>query len=122
MLGRILAVTLAFGGLIASNAAYAQRDPVAGAVAGAITGAAIATGAIVPYEQREPLHEYIVRENRPSYRYDDEVVVGRELPRGAYESYAVPDQYGVREHHYAIVNNRAVVFHPQTRRIIHIYD
>ena len=121
MLGRVLVVMLAFGGLMSPNAAFAQRDPVAGAVEGAIVGAAIATGAVVPYEQREPLHGYIVRENRPSYRYDDEVVVGRELPPGAYESYPVPEQYGVREHHYAIVNDRAVVFHPRTRRIIHVY-
>ena len=127
MLGRIVVVTLALGGLalggpMTSSAAFAQSDPVAGAVAGAIVGAAIATGAVVPYEHREPLHEYIVHENRPSYRYDDEVVVGRELPPGAYESYPVPERYGVPEHHYAIVNNRAVVFHPQTRRIIHVYE
>lgn len=122
MLVRILAVTLAFGGLMTSNAAYAQEDPVAGAVAGAIVGAAIATGAVVPYEHREPLHQYIVRENRPSYQYDEEVVVGRELPPGAYESYPVPEEYGVREHYYTIINDRPVVFHPQTRRIIHVYD
>jgi hypothetical protein len=121
MLGRIVAVTLAFGGLMTSGAAYAQQDAVAGAIAGAIAGAAIA-GAVVPYEHREPLREYIVRENRPSYRYEDEVAVGRELPPGAYESYPVPEQYGVREHHYAIINDRAVVFHPHTRRIIHVYD
>jgi len=124
MLGRILAVALVVGGgvLTTSGATFAQSDVVAGAVAGAITGAAIATGAVVPYEQRAPLHEYIVHENRPSYRYEDEVVVGRELPPGAYESYPVPERYGVPEHHYAIVNGRAVVFHPQTRRIIHVYD
>jgi hypothetical protein len=122
MLGRLLATTLAFGGLMTSNAAYAE-DPVAGAIAGAIVGAAIASGAAVPYEHREPLREYVVRENRPSYRYDDdEVVVGRELRRGAYESYPVPEQYGVREHHYAVVNNRVVIFHPETRRIIHVYE
>ena len=119
MLGRILAVTLALGGLMTSSAAFAQRDPVAGAVQGAIEGA---TGVIVPYEHREPLREYVVRENRPSYRYEDEVVVGRELRPGPYESYPVPEQFGVREHHYAIVNDRVVVFHPQTRRVIHVYD
>ena len=81
-----------------------------------------ATGAVVPYEHREPLREYVVRENRPSYRYDDEVVVGRGLPPGPYESYPVPERFGVPEHHYAIVNNRVVVFHPQTRRVIHVYD
>jgi hypothetical protein len=123
MLGRVLAVALVMGGVMAtSGAAFAQRDPVAGAIAGAIEGAAIATGAVVPYEQRAPLREYVVRENRPSYRYEDEVAVGRELRPGGYESYPVPEQYGVREHHYAIVNDRVVVFHPQTRRIIHVYD
>ena len=122
MPGRILAVTLAFGALMTSSAAFAQQDPVAGAVAGAITGAAIATGVIVPYEHREPLREYVVRENRPSYRYEDEVVVGRELTPGPYESYPVPERFGVPEHHYAIVNNRVVVFHPQTRRVIHVYE
>jgi Protein of unknown function (DUF1236) len=123
MLGRILAATLVIGGaMTTSGAALAQQDPAAAVAAGVITGAAIATGVIVPYEHREPLREYVVRENRPSYRYDDEVVVGRELRPGPYESYAVPEQYGVREHHYAIVNNRVVIFHPQTRRIIHVYD
>jgi hypothetical protein len=75
MLGRIVAVTLVLGSLMASQAAFAQR----------------------------------------------EVVVGRELPPGAYESYPVPERYGVPEHHYAIVNNRAVIFHPQTRRVIDVY-
>jgi hypothetical protein len=121
MLGRVLAATLVIGGLTTTNIARAE-DPVAGLVAGAIVGAAIASGAFVPDEHRERLHEYVVRENRPSYRYDDEVVVGRELRRGAYESYPVPDEYGVREHHYAIVNNRVVIFHPETRRIIHVYE
>lgn len=122
MLRRVFAVTLMMGAVATSDNAFAQADPVAGAVAGAIVGAAIATGAVVPYEQREPLHEYIVHEDRPSYAYDDEVAVGRELPPGPYESYPVPDEYGVREHHYAIVNHRAVIFHPQTRRIVHVYD
>jgi hypothetical protein len=65
MLGRILIATLAFAGLMTSNTAFAQRDPVAGAVAGAIEDAAIASGVVVPYEQREPLRGYIARENRP---------------------------------------------------------
>jgi Protein of unknown function (DUF1236) len=120
MLGRIFAVTMTAVALM--PCAASAEDPIGGAIAGAITGAAIATGAVVPYERREPLREYIVRENRPSYRYEDEVAVGRELPRGAYESYEVPEEYGIREHHYAIINGRPVIFHPQTRRIVHIYD
>jgi hypothetical protein len=122
MLGRIIAATLVIGGAMTSSAALAQSDPAAAVAAGVITGAAIATGVIVPYEHREPLREYVVRENRPSYRYDDEVVVGRELRPGPYESYPVPERYGVPEHHYAVVNNHVVIFHPQTRRVIHVYD
>jgi hypothetical protein len=122
MLGRIVAATLVVGGAMTSSAALAQNDPAAAVAAGVITGAAIATGVIVPYEHREPLHEYVVHENRPSYRYDDEVVVGRELRSGPYESYPVPERYGVPDHHYTIINGRVVVFHPHTRRVIHVYD
>jgi hypothetical protein len=123
MLGRILAITLTLGGAMTSSAALAQSDAAvaAGVVTGLVVGAAVATG-VVPMEQREPLRGYVYREPRPYYRYDDEVVVSRELRSGPYESYPVPEQYGVPGHHYAIVNNRAVIYHPQTRRIIHVYD
>jgi hypothetical protein len=121
MLTRVFAASIAVMALAAPSAALAE-DAVSGAIVGAITGAAIATGAVVPYERREPLREYIVRESRPSYRYDDEVVVGRELPRGAYESYEVPEEYVPRGHHYAIINDRPVIFHSETRRIIHVYE
>jgi hypothetical protein len=123
MLGRIVAATLVVGGAMTSGAALAQSDAAvaAGVVTGLVVGAAVVTGA-VPMEHREPLRGYIYREPPPYYRYDDEVVVGRELRPGAYQSYPVPDQYGVRGHHYAVVNNRAVIYHPQTRRIVHVYD
>ena len=121
MLGRILAVTLTIGGAMTSSAAMAQSDAAVAAGVAIGIGAAIATGA-VPMEQREPLRGYVYREPRPYYRYDDEVAVGRELPPGAYESYPVPEQYGVPGHHYTIINNRAVIYHPTTRRIVHIYD
>ena len=117
---RILAALIAALALAAPRAASAD-DAVAGAVIGAITGAAIATGTVVPDERREPLREYIVRENRPSYHYDEEVVVGRELPR-AYRSYEVPEEYVPRGHHYTVINDRPVIFHSETRRIIHVYE
>ena len=121
MLIRIFAALIAALALAAPRAASAD-DAVAGAIVGAITGAAIATGAVVPYERREPLREYIVRESRPSYHYDEEVVVGRELPPGAYESYEVPEEYVPRGHHYTVINDRPVIFHSETRRIIHVYN
>src|SRR6476620_8345818 len=100
MVIRIFAALIAALALAAPRAASAD-DAVAGAIVGAITGAAIAAGAVVPYERREPLREYIVRESRPSYHYDEAVVVGRELPPGAYEqSYEVPEEYVPRGHRY----------------------
>jgi hypothetical protein len=122
MLTRIFVAFAAVLVLAAPKPALAADDAIAGAVLGAITGAAIATGAVVPYERREPLREYIVRESRPSYRYEEEVVVGRELPRGPYESYEVPEEYVPRGHHYTIVNDRPVIFHSETRRVIHVYE
>src|SRR3982074_1955614 len=119
---QIFAAFVAWLGLAAPKAALADDNAIAGAIVGAITGAAIGTGTVVPYERREPLREYIVRENRPSYRYEEEVVVGRELPSGPYESYEVPEEYVPRGHHYTIVNDRPVVFHSETRRIIHVYE
>src|SRR6478672_2968631 len=120
MLTRIFAALITAVALAAPRAALAE-DAVAGAIVGAITGAAIATGAVVPYERREPLREYIVRENRPSYHHDEEVLVGRELPP-ARESYEVPEEYLPPGHHYTIVNDRPVIFHRETRRIIHVYE
>ena len=123
MLTRIFAAALiTLLTFAAPRAALAEDAAVAGAIVGAITGAAIASGAVIPYERREPLREYIVRENRPSYHYDEEIVVGRELPPGAYESYDVPEEYVPRGHHYAIVNDRPVIFHRETPRIIHVYE
>src|SRR6266436_1356431 len=122
MLNRIFAALIAVLAFAAPRAALAEDAAVAGAIVGAITGAAIASGAVIPYERREPLREYIVRESRPSYYYHEEIVVGRELPPGAYESYEVPEEYVPRGHHYTIVNDRPVIFHRETRRIIHVYE
>jgi len=119
MLGRFLAITLSLGGAMSSTAAFARSD--AAVVTGLVAGVAVATGAL-PVEHREPLRTHIYAEPLPSYDYNDEVVVGRTLAPGPYQSYPVPDRYGVVGHHYTVVNDRAVVYHPQTRRIIHVYD
>jgi hypothetical protein len=118
MLRRILAATLVVGGAMAtSGAALAQGDPAAAVAAGVATGVLVATGA-VPVEHREPLHQYVIRENRPSVVYQDEIEVGREF-RGPHETYALPDQYGVTGHRYAVVNEQYVVIHPTTKKIVY---
>lgn len=95
MTARILTTVLTAGTLFMPVASHAQ-DAVGAAIAGAFVGAAIASG--VPVERREPLREYDVRERRPSYVYDEEVVVGRELRPGPYQSREIPDEYGVPGH------------------------
>ncbi len=103
-----------------SPATARADDAVGAAIAGAFIGAAVASG--VPVEQRQPLRQYIVRERPRSYVYQEELTVGREFGYGPYGTLEVPPEYGVPGHHYAVVNNRAVIFHPHTRRIVHVYD
>jgi hypothetical protein len=50
------------------------------------------------------------------------VRVGAVLPATGVEYYEVPAEYGVREHRYTVVNNRAVLVEPRTRRIVPIVD
>ena len=122
MLTRFLIVGLAVGTLAMPVGARADDAAavVGGLIVGGLVGAAIATS--VPQQHHEPLRQYIVQENRPSYVYEDEIAVGREFrPRGHYESYPVPDRYGVQGYHYSVANGRGVVYHPQTRVIVHHY-
>lgn len=65
-----------------------------------------------------------MRQSRGSYHYEEEeeVVVGRELPRGAYESYEVPEECLRGGHHSCIINDRPVIFHSETRRIMRLEE
>jgi hypothetical protein len=115
--------------------AYAQGGAAAGATTGAVGGAIVGgpVGAVVggvggaivggiADETRPRFREYVVREHRPSYRYTGEVVVGAELPTAGVTYYEVPAEYGVREYRYTVVNDRAVLVDPRTRRVVQIID
>lgn len=52
----------------------------------------------------------------------EELAPGRESRSGPHEKRKVPRAYGVPGYHYSVVNNRAVIFHPNTRRTIHAYE
>ena len=121
-MNRIAMACVALGAMALPIQAQAQSgDIVAGALVGALAGAVIANG--LADQHREPLREHIMRENRPSYRVvDEDIVVGRELREGAYESYDVPDRYEAPRHRYTVINDRPVVYQTETRRIIHVYD
>ncbi|MBX9741020.1 MAG: DUF1236 domain-containing protein [Beijerinckiaceae bacterium] len=119
-----------------SGAAYAQEGGAAagaatGAVGGAIVGGPVGAivggvgGAVVGglADKQEPrFREYVIRENRPSYRYAEEVRVGAVLPSSGVTYYEVPDEYGVKNYRYTRVNNRTVLVDPGTRRIVQVID
>ena len=63
---------------------------------------------------------YVVREAKPSYSYQGEVVVGTVLPQMGVTFYEVPNEFGPTTYRYTIVNGRTVLVDPQTRRIVQV--
>jgi hypothetical protein len=100
----------------------AAAGPVGGVVGGVLGGVTGGVAGLIGIEERPRFQQYVVREARPSYRYQDEVRVGAVLPAAGVEYYEVPAEYGVREHRYTVVNNRVVLVEPRTRRIVQIVD
>ena len=103
------ATTGAVGGAIVGGPVGAVVGAVGGAVVGGITDSA-----------RPKFREYVVREHHPSYRYSGDVVVGTTLPETGVTYYEVPQEYGVKEYRYTIVNDRTVLVDPRTHRIVEI--
>ncbi len=64
----------------------------------------------------------MVREQRPSYTFGDQVRVGTVLPSDGVTYYEVPPEYGVSGYRYTIVNERPVLVEPGSRRIVEIID
>lgn len=117
---------------VAAMAQYAPGDAAAGAAAGAsvagpvgaAVGAAVggtvgaagdvAHGVLGP--PPPPVVTYVEREDVPSVAVEDEVVVGRPLPR-AVEVRVIPHH---RHYAYAIVNHERVIVDPRTRTVVKI--
>src|SRR3982074_442554 len=74
-----------------------------GAIVGGAVGAATGTvGGILGVDDRPRFREYVVREQRPSYRHHEEVRVGTVLPDSGVTYYDVPDRiprFGISLHH-----------------------
>jgi hypothetical protein len=108
-------------------AAGAATGAVGGAIVGGPVGAAVGgvAGAVVggiSETTRPQFREYVVTQRHPSYRLSSEVVVGAELPATGVTYYDVPRQYGEVRYRYTVVNDRAVLVDPGTRRIVQIVD
>jgi hypothetical protein len=96
--------------------------PVGGIVGGTIGGVVGGVTGILGVDQRPRFHRYVVEEHRPSYRYEGDVRVGAVLPEAGVTYYEVPQQYGVREYRYTVVNDRPVLVDPRTRRIVEVVE
>jgi hypothetical protein len=132
--------TLITGALLASalsmsTTAMAQGAAAGGAVGGAIVGgvvggpvgaavgaAAGATAGGIAEDARPRFHSYVVERRHPSYRYQNEVRVGAELPAGGVIYYEVPREYGATQYRYTIVNDRTVLVDPGTHRIVRVVE
>jgi uncharacterized protein DUF1236 len=95
-----------------------------GAIVGGTVGAAAGTvGGILGVEERPRFREYVIREHRPSFRFQDDVRVGVVLPERGVRLYAVPREYHVRPgYRYAIVNDVPVIVEPRSRRIVEVIE
>jgi hypothetical protein len=106
-------------------AAGAATGAVGGAIVGGPIGAAVGgvTGAIVgglAGEAQPRFQQYVVTQNVPSYRYQEEVRVGAVLPSSGVQYYEVPAEYGVTQYRYTVVNDTPVLVDPGTRRIVQV--
>jgi hypothetical protein len=121
--------------LLSPIAAMAQGGAVTGGAAGAATGAVVGgpvgaavggvTGAIAGgiADQNTPkFRQYVVQQNVPSYRYEQEVRVGTVLPSSGVTYREVPAEYGATEYRYTVVNNRPVLVEPSSRRVIQVIE
>ena len=96
--------------------------PVGAIVGGTVGGVVGGVAGILGADQRPRFRTYAVEQRRPSYRYREEVRVGAVLPESGVEYYEVPQEYGVRNYRYTVVNDRTVLVDPGTRRIVDVIE
>jgi hypothetical protein len=96
--------------------------PVGAIVGGTVGGVVGGVTGILGVDQRPRFRSYVVERRHPSYRYQGDVRVGAELPQAGVTYYEVPQEYGIREYRYTVVNDRPVLVDPRTRRIVEIVE
>lgn len=106
-------------GAEAGGRAAGPPGAVVGGAVGAVTGT---IGGILGVDDRPRFREYVVREQRPSYRHHEEVRVGTVLPDSGVTYYDMPDEYHVSGYRYTIVNGRPVLVEPRSRRVVDVID
>src|SRR5450759_5587335 len=96
--------------------------PVGAVVGGVIGGVVGGVAGVLGVDARPRFRHYVVEEHRPSYRYEGDVRAGAVLPEAGVTYYEVPQEYGVHEYRYTIVNDRPVLVDPRTHRIVPVVE
>src|SRR5450759_323531 len=96
--------------------------PVGAVVGGVIGGVVGGVAGILGVDQRPRFRSYVVEQHRPSYRYQGDIRVGAELPEAGVTYYEVPQEYGVREYRYTVINDQPVLVDPRTHRIVQVVE
>lgn len=91
---------------------------VIGGVVGGVNGA---VDGILGRDARPRFREYVVRENRPSYTFGNDVRVGVMLPDTGITYYEVPAEYG-SGYRYTVLNGRTVLVDRTTNRVVEVID
>jgi hypothetical protein len=90
-----------------------------GAVVGGVVGG---VSGVLGVDERPRFRSYVVEQHRPSYQHREDVRIGAVLPEEGVTYYDVPQEYGVRDYRYPVVNNRTVLVDPRTHRIVEVVE
>lgn len=116
------------GGAVGGATSGAASGAIGGAIVGGPVGAAVGgvggavVGAIIGDAAEPKFRTYVVEQRVPSYRYSETVAVGTVLPEQGVVYRPLPAEYGPSQYRYTVVNDRAVIVEPQTRRVVQIID
>jgi Protein of unknown function (DUF1236) len=111
-------------GGIDRGARQGERDggPVGAVVGGVIGGVVGGVAGVLGVEQRPRFRAYVVDQRRPSYQYGEEVRIGAVLPPDGVTYYEAPQEYGIHDYRYTVVNGRTVLVDPRTYQIVDVID
>lgn len=100
-------LTSLFAAALMSSAALAQTTTT--------------TTTTITTEQSGKIKSYFMKEKPKSVKVQESVTVGATLP-AAVELHAFPSDVGVTQYRYTMINDRAVLVEPSTRKIIQIIE
>jgi uncharacterized protein YcfJ len=134
-MNKIQLATLVAVAVASSSVVYAQGGAATGAATGAVGGAIVGgpVGAVVGAgvgavaggiadDTRPRFRTYVSGQKHSSYKYQNEVRVGADLPSSGVTYYDVPKEYGVTKYRYTVVNDRTVLVDPDSHRIVQVIE